>query len=82
MKKISNLLPLILVGIYFTLIRTNDSISFVIKILILILIVIISLFIGYQKYKKDDLSRTTVIGVIVSILIAISIFFYYTSKIS
>ncbi|MFT7083374.1 MAG: hypothetical protein ACJAT0_001855 [Nonlabens sp.] len=82
MKKISNLLPLILVGIYFTLIRTNDSISFVVKILILILIVIISLFIGYQKYKKDDLTRTTIIGVIVSILIAISIFFYYTSKIS
>lgn len=77
MKKLSNIVPFLLLGIYFLFINPSQNLDFTIKILVLIIFLVISLFIVYKKYKGKGISKYSLLAFVISVLLTIAGFFYY-----
>jgi uncharacterized membrane protein len=77
MKKLSNIVPFLLLGIYFLFINSNQNLDFTIKTLVLIIFLVISLIVVYKKYKEKGISKYSLIAFVISFLLTMAGFFYY-----
>ena len=81
MKKKTNVIPFLLLILYYLFIGSNKNIVFEIKLVVLISIVIISALIFYQKLKNNTISKNKIIIMLVFLGIALLNFLWFWNKI-
>jgi hypothetical protein len=81
MKKKTNVIPFLLLILYYLFIGSNKNIVFEIKLVVLISVVIISALILYQKLKNNTISKNKIIIMLVFLGIALLNFLWFWNKI-
>jgi hypothetical protein len=76
MKKNLKVLPLLLLGLYYFIVNSNENISFLYKMIILGVIMMVSLFIIYKKIIAKEQSKSSIVIFIIFITLSITLSVY------
>jgi hypothetical protein len=76
MKKKLKVLPLLLLGLYYFIVNSNENISFLYKMIILGVIMMVSLFIIYKKIIAKEQSESSIVIFIIFITLSITLSVY------
>jgi hypothetical protein len=76
MKKNLKILPLLLLGLYYFLVNSNENISFLYKMIILGFIMLVSLSIVYKNIIAKKKSKSSIVIFTVFILLSIILSVY------
>ncbi len=80
MKKSLNLIPFLLLGLYFLFIRTYDNISFLIKMIIISSIILISSFILYRNNQNNQIPKNRLFVFFGFVAVSFLIFLWFLYK--
>ncbi len=71
MKKSLNLIPFILIALFYLFVRENEGLSFLVKMVVLAAIILVSSYMFWQKMKNQRIDKNRIGLLLLFIIIAV-----------
>ena len=80
MKNKINLIPFLLLALYYLFLGRNDNAEFEVKMIVLLLIIILSFLVLYINYKNNLIPKNRIITLVVFLGISLLSFLWFFFK--